>query len=218
MSNRYSLRNIFICSIVLLPFIYLAYNYAALPSIVPTHFGLEGKADGFSNKKTLWLFLSFLSALSIGVYFLIINRSKIDPKKTAKLSVSAFQKIAVGIVIFISALNILIVYASISGGIALNKLLLPATGLFFIYLGNLIHSIKPNYFVGIKTPWALEDPANWRATHHLGGKMWVAGGILITISTLLLPQKAGGIIFSIIASLLVVIPFAYSYLYFKKHK
>jgi uncharacterized membrane protein len=81
-----------------------------------------------------------------------------------------------------------------------------------------MHSIKPNYFVGIRVPWALEDPDNWRTTHQLGGKLWVAGGILITACTLLLPSRTGEIVFMIVTSILVLVPIIYSFLYFKKHQ
>lgn len=38
--------------------------------------------------------------------------------------------------------------------------------------------IKPNYFIGIRTPWALESEAVWNKTHRLGGKVFIAMGIL----------------------------------------
>lgn len=218
MSNRNFLRDILILLIASMPVVYLAYNYDALPQIVPTHFGLDGKADHFGPKKELWLIVILLSAISAGVHFLIKNIHKIDPKKAARLSTSSFQKISVGIVIFLSALNILIVYSSISGSIILTKLIFPFAGLFFIYIGNFMHSIKPNYFVGIRVPWTLENEDNWRATHQFGGKLWFAGGIIITISTLLFPAKTGMVIFMTGVALLAIIPIIYSYLYFKKYK
>ncbi|HXB44896.1 MAG TPA: SdpI family protein [Puia sp.] len=211
-------RNAAIFLIVLVPIGYLAYNYASLPEIVPTHFGIDGKANGFSPKKNLWFVVILLSAISIGVYFLINNISRIDPKKTAKLSAAAFKKISIALVILICASNILIVYSSIHRSLVVNKLLFPFLGLFFIYIGNLMHSIKPNYFVGIRVPWTLENEDNWRATHQFGGKLWFIGGIIITICTLWLPLQPGTIIFICGIALLAIIPVIYSYIYFKNHK
>ncbi|HEY5461714.1 MAG TPA: SdpI family protein [Hanamia sp.] len=218
MNNKYFFRNSLIILIAVLPVIYLAYVYNSLPATVPTHFGLDGKANGYSAKSDLWFWVILINLISIGVYFLIKNLPKIDPKKTAKLSTSAFHKIGFGVVIFMSALSILIIYSGQSDQNNFIKLFYPLMGLFFIYVGNLMHSIKPNYFVGIRVPWALEDPSNWQATHQLGGKLWVAGGLAITILTLLLSQKAAGIVFIIITALLVIIPISYSYLYFQKRK
>jgi uncharacterized membrane protein len=69
--------------------------------------------------------------------------------------------------------------------------MLPLMGLLFSVLGNYMHSIKPNYFVGFRTPWTLENEDNWRKTHQLMARIWVPGGLLITIGTLLLPFMAG---------------------------
>lgn len=218
MSNRYSFRDAFILLVAIVPIAYLAYNYNRLPPFVPTHFGLDGKANGFSNKKDMWFIVILVSAISAGVYFLIKNLSKIDPKKTAKLSAQAFNKISIGIVILFAALNIMIVYSSTHGSIVLNKLLFPFLGLFFVYMGNLMHSIKPNYFVGIRVPWTLENEDNWRATHQFGGKLWFTGGIIITIGTLLFSIETGSIIFICGIALMAIAPIIYSYLYFKNHK
>jgi immunity protein, SdpI family len=217
MLNKFSSKEIFIVLIALIPVIYLVYAYPSLPEIVPTHFNFSGKADGYGNKSTLIFTTSLLIAVALGSYLLIKFLPKIDPKKTAKLSSGAFQKIAVSVVILLSALNMLIIYASVSGSFNMGKLFNPLTGVFFIYIGNLMHNIKPNYFVGIRVPWTLEDADNWRATHQFGSKLWVAGGILI-ICTLLLPAKAAEIAFMSIITLLVLIPICYSFIYFKKHQ
>jgi len=218
MSNKYFFRESLVLLIAIVPLIYLAYNYNSLPQIVPTHFGFDGKPNGYSSKAELCFIIIFLSAISAGSYFFLKNLAKINPKKTAKLSSSAFQKIGFAMAIFISAVSIIIIYSGLSDHFNFSKLFNPLMGFFFIYVGNLMHKIKPNYFVGIRVPWTLEDPNNWRATHQMGGKLWVAGGITITILTLLLPQKTGEIFFAIIIALLAIIPITYSYLYFKNHK
>lgn len=214
-------KNIFFELLVLLiaaiPVVYLACIYNSLPQTIPTHFGFSGKPDSFGNKSSLWITVLIMVVVSIGVYLLVTNLSKIDPKKTAKLSIHAFQKIAIAVVLLLSAVNISIIYATVNGTFN-TKLLFPLLGLFFVYMGNMMHSIKPNYFVGIRLPWTLEDPDNWRATHQLGGKLWFVGGIIITVCTLLLPEKISFIFFISIVAIIVFIPIIYSYLYFKKHK
>ena len=75
---------------------------------------------------------------------------------------------------------------------------------------------KPNYFIGFRLPWTLESEDNWRKTHQLVGKLWVAGGLAITISTLLLPANISFIFFVIIMLTITIIPIVFSYRYFKK--
>lgn len=216
MASKVLPKNILIAVISLIPAGYLSYHYRELPEIVPVHFDLSGNPDRLGNKNMLVLTTMLLCLVSVGVYFLIKFLPKIDPKKTAKIPAGSFEKIGIGLVVFLSALNMIIIYASISGGFHWNRLFIPLVGFFFIYMGNLIHSIKPNYFVGIRVPWTLEDPDNWRATHRFGGKLWVAGGLLIAVGTLLLPAEAGEILFMILTCILVLVPIIYSFLYFKR--
>ncbi|HLY69611.1 MAG TPA: SdpI family protein [Puia sp.] len=207
---------LFVFVIALVPVFYLAAVYDALPQTIPTHFGFSGKPDSFGNKNILWTTASILPFVSIGIYFLLRNIYRIDPKKTAKISPEIFEKIGMAIVLLFAILGISIIYASAHGTFSV-RLLLPIMGLFFVYMGNMMHSIKPNYFVGIRLPWTLEDPANWRATHQLSGKLWFVVGIIITIGTLLLPEKMALIFFFCLTGVLVFIPIVYSYRFFKNH-
>ena len=202
----------------LLPVIYFIKIYNGLPQSVPLHFGLDGKPDRYGNKEEMIWLVVLLSALSIGVYFLIKYLPNIDPKKTARYSAEVFKKIAFALIIFLSGIEFFVINSSVTRELGFDKMLFPFMGLFFAYLGNLMHSIKPNYFVGIRTPWTLEDPDTWRATHQLGGKMWFAGGIIITIATLFLPIEVGFMVFIISVVIIALVPVIYSYIYYKKHK
>lgn len=212
-----SLTNIAAIIIWLVPIFYFLHIYSNLPQTVALHFDINGNPNRYGNKDELIGVQILLSVITITVYFLIHYLPKIDPKKTVSYSAETFKKISFLLVIFLSAIQLITINSSITGRFTLNKFLLPILGLFFAYLGNLMHSIKPNYFFGIRTPWTLEDPETWRATHQLGGKLWFIGGITITIITLILPTKIAFPIFIGIIITMSLIPVIYSYLYFKKH-
>ncbi len=216
--KRSNITNAAAIIVWLLPIIYFIKIYAGLPQAVPLHFGLDGQPDRYGNKEEMIWVVVLLSTVTIGVYFLIKYLPKIDPKKTAGYSADVFNKISFALVIFLSGIEFFVINSSVTGNFGIDKMLFPFMGLFFAYLGNLMHSIKPNYFVGIRTPWTLEDPDTWRATHQLGGKMWFAGGIIITIATLFLSIKVGFIIFIISVVIMALVPVIYSYIYYKKHK
>ena len=203
--------------LIVLPVLYLLRVYPSLPPIIPTHFGIDGKPNGFSEKhQMIWIIL-FMSLLSLGTYLLIKYLPRIDPKKTAALGSGNLQKIAIAVVALLSAIMICMLYASMHGSLSFSKLFNPLMGIFFMVVGNLMYNIKPNYFVGIRIPWTLENENNWRATHHLGGKLWFIGGILITIGTLFLPAQTGEYFFMFCTLILAIVPIVYSFVYFKKH-
>jgi uncharacterized membrane protein len=204
--------------IITIPVIYTASIYSSLPYTIPTHFDINGRPNAFGSKDMIWFTTLLLSILSAFVYLLINNLPKIDPKKTAGQSPELFHKLAVILVVFMCALNLVIIYATQNGSFTITNLMLPLIGLLFLVLGNYMHSIKPNYFVGFRLPWTLENEDNWRKTHQLVGKLWVGGGLVITIATLLLPAKPGFIVFISIAIIITIIPTVYSYRYFKKHQ
>lgn len=201
----------------LLPAAYLLYIFPGLPNTLPVHFGLNGTPDRYGSKNEFLVGPLILMGMSVLVYLLMKFLPAIDPKKYVKYGEPVFQKIGVGIVVLMAAINIGIMMSAMTGTFKADKLVLPAVGLFFAFMGNIMHSIKPNYFAGLRTPWALEDPDNWRATHRLAGKLWFIGGLVITITVLLVPAVAGLIVFASIMAVIVLIPFIYSFMYFKKH-
>jgi len=92
----------------------------------------------------------------------------------------------------------------------------PLIGVLMIYCGYLLVKSKRNWFIGIRTPWTLSNDAVWEKTNTLGGKLFIASGLISFLSFfcpsfaflfLLVP-----IIFSSVFSLV------YSYVIWKKIK
>jgi uncharacterized membrane protein len=204
--------------IIFIPLVYLGVVYNSLPSTVATHFSLNGQPDDYSNKSTFVFLVVFLLVMAVGVYLLLTNLEVIDPKKAVNQSRETMQKMGLAIVVLLSALAVIIIYSAINNSFSLNKVMLPVLGLFFAYLGNLMYNVKPNYFVGIRTPWTLEDEDTWRKTHRLAGKLWFAGGIVITILTLSIQPAYAVITMLLVTGVITIIPVVYSYRYFTSHK
>lgn len=218
MKKTSPLTMVFILFVACLPIFYTWFIYTGLPSQIPLHFDITGRPDRFGDKNRIWFSTLLLSAVSFGIYLLITNLPKIDPKKTAGQSTGLYHKIATALVIFLCAISLIIIYSAKEGSIMLGHLLLPLLGLLYAVLGNYMHSIKPNYFVGFRTPWALENEENWRRTHQLVGKIWVPGGLLLTVLTLLVPPKTGFILFFSLMMVMVIVPFVFSYRLYKKEQ
>jgi uncharacterized membrane protein len=202
----------------LLPAVYLYYVYPTLPQTVPVHYGLNGTVDRYGSKAEFLIGPFVLIGVSLLVYLLLKFLPAIDPKKKIRYGEATFQKLALGLVIFLAALDLGIVYSTVHKGFQMDKVIFPLIGLMFAFLGNLMNSIKPNYFAGIRTPWTLESEDNWRATHRLAGRIWVIGGIALTVLMLFLPPVAGTIFFTSCVLVMAFIPIIYSFIYFKNHE
>ena len=134
----------------LLPLVYLLTFYNRLPDSVPVHFDAEGNPDRYGSRTELWWILALMMGVSALVYLLLKFLPSIDPKRTARYSQHTFRQLAFVILLFITVLTIAILYATQHGGVAIEKFIFPLIGLLFAYLGNIMHSLKPNYFVGIR--------------------------------------------------------------------
>jgi immunity protein, SdpI family len=51
----------------------------------------------------------------------------------------------------------------------------------FVIIGNYLGTMRPNYLVGLRTPWTLESEATWRATRRLGGGLMFFGALLLVV-------------------------------------
>lgn len=91
-------------------------------------------------------------------------------------------------------------------------------GLLFSFIGNYMHTLKPNYFAGLRLPWTLENEDNWRKTHQLAGKLFFAGGLLIAVICLFTPVIVSIIAFFTICTIIVLIPCIYSYRLYKQQQ
>jgi len=115
-----------------------------------------------------------------------------------------------------SVLALFIIYTAKNQSFANPNYILLLCGVLFILLGNYFKTIKANYFIGIRTPWTLENESVWKETHKLGGKIWFAGGLLVILSSLIFDERTNFIIFMTIIAVMVLVPVVYSYLLFKK--
>jgi uncharacterized membrane protein len=202
-----------------IPWIYLAIIWKELPATIPTHFGLSGEPDKFGTRNEILLAPAIFTPVAILMYFMLRNIHRIDPKRkyTAETS-SIMSKIAVVMIIFLAATALFVTYWTLKGKVEGLPILLSGIGLFLAYMGNLMHSIKPNYFAGFRVPWALENEDNWRLTHQLASKIWFVGGLVLAVVALVVPLKV--MIFVFIGTILVmtIIPVMYSYNIYRKMK
>jgi len=199
--------------IVSLPFIYLAYIWKELPKKVPMHWNIKGEIDRFGDKSEL-LLIPIILPLLIYIIFLVVP--KIDPKNKISKMGNKYQHIKILLTTFMSILALFIIYSAKNQSFANPNYIVLLIGILYIILGNYFKTIKANYFIGIRTPWTLENETVWKETHKLGGKMWFSGGIIVVVSSMILDKQLNFTLFMIITGIITIIPIAYSYFKFKK--
>ncbi|RYJ40672.1 putative integral membrane protein [Flavobacterium anhuiense] len=201
--------------IVLIPFVYLATIWKSLPEIVPIHWNSRGEIDGWGNKLTL---IAILFMLPVLTYIVLSFITKIDPKKRMSLMGGKLYQLKFILVLFMSLLALFIIYSTKSQSVSSPSFVFALAGALFMILGNYFKVIRPNYFIGIKTPWTLENQEVWKTTHVFAGKLWFVGGLIIILGSLIFESSVFSKAFLIIVFTIAIVPIAYSYLKYRSLK
>lgn len=167
---------------------------------VPIHWNAAGIIDGFAPK---WLALG----LVVGIYLLFLVLPRLDPGRANYVQFAGPYG-----VIRLAVLAVLVVLIG-SGALGMRAqgLRHMLVGALFLVIGSVLGKIRPNWFVGIRTPWTLSSKRAWVKTHRLGGWLFVAWGLLDLAAGLLLPP-AGQLVLLGGAGVVVAILLVYSYL------
>jgi uncharacterized membrane protein len=172
--------------------------YPRLPERVPVHWNLSGHVDRYGGRLEVVL---LGPVLLVGLWLVMLVLSRIDPRRAARAAstVSTSEPDVAGeadgsywtfihLVLVALALLHAGLLLAVSGLLATpERLGAVAIALFLVLPGNFMGRLRPNWFVGIRTPWTLASDEVWRRTHRLAAVLMVAGGLLLLPLALLLP-------------------------------
>ena len=194
--------------VTLIPIVVGLLLWNKLPEQMPTHWGINGEVDAWSSKGYA---VFFFPALLLGLHWLCLFASTMDPKKEAYT-----QRMLTLVLWICPAISLLIstlMYAKALGyDLRVNVIMPLLMGLLFIIIGNLLPKMRQSYTMGIKLPWTLHNEENWNKTHRFGGKVWVAGGVIIMATAFV------GSFWILLGMLIIMmaLPTVYSYCLYRK--
>ena len=208
MKNQTIRRELLLILLTAIPIAYLLFNWRFLPEQMPIHFDFNGEPNGYGSR-LVFLFLP------LGLYLLMLVLPFIDPKKSNyEIFSDTYFKLRIILSVFIGIIDSVIIY-NVLHGIEKMGLLIPIlVMLIFTLLGNYMGNIRPNYFVGIKVPWTLNNDVVWIRTHKLAGKLWFWGG-LIGIAALFVFKNSTMVLVPILL-IITIVPIVYSYFIYQK--
>lgn len=199
--------------LAILPILVVAVLYNRLPEQMPMHWNLDGTVE-YDSKSLLWILSS------MGLFFTVLFEvvPKIDPKKeNYKKFSKSYDLFILALVIFMDVvLGITLVEGMMPNTIPVGKVVMLLLGALFIILGNILPKVKTNFYIGIRTPWALSDPDVWNRTQRLGGKLLFLLGVVTVISGFLFNQIACYVILMIGVVLMSVIVMVMSYRWYQE--
>jgi uncharacterized membrane protein len=182
--------------------------YPRLPEQIPTHWSVSGEVNGWSNR--LWG--AWMLPLMMAVIWLFMRAiPHIDPRKANYEKFSGmYDALVILILTFMLLMHVVILLSATGTVIRMNRVVMPAVGIFIAIMGVLLPRAHPNWFVGFRTPWTLTSDLSWERTHRVGGALFIALGVLIVASTFIAPERA---IWLLVVAALGVVAFLFIYSY-----
>lgn len=177
---------------------------------VPIHWGVDGEPDGWAGK-TLGLFL--LPAIAAGVAILLAVIPRVEPRRAnLERSAKAYGATWIGVMLLLGGMHVLAISVALGAQMDLTRVVFIGTGMLFIVIGNYLPKVRPNYMMGIRTPWTLTSDLAWTRTHRIGGRLFVIEGIVLVVLGLI-GVSGEAIVVALLGgiALLLVVTFGYSY-------
>ncbi len=197
--KRKVLEELVSVTMAILPILYLVYSWNVIPDNIPLHYNLAWEPDRWGSKDFLIPLSIFPIIVYASLYFILKAKSE---------SYYLVKLISLAIVAFTIIHLIHTITNGSEGKLNYNFLFI---GIITIVMGQLMKSLKANYFIGVRTPWTLGSETVWRDTHYFSSRIFLIAGLAIIILSLFLPVRM--LPYSIIAiiSIIVLVTVGYSY-------
>ncbi len=201
-----------VAGIIVLSFVATFVAYPRLPDRVASHWNVAGRVDGWMEKG-VGVFL--VPLLMVGLAALLWILPLIDPLKRNIVSFRTYyDTFAILVMAFFLVLQLHLLLWNLGTAVSPNRLLPIPFGIMIYYAGVLTRHARPNWFIGVRTPWTLSSEAVWDKTHRVTGVLFRACGVLSVVGFAFEDRWLWFLIVPLVGT--AVFAVAYSYLLYRK--
>ena len=185
-----------------------ALMWPSAPAQIPMHWDFSGQVDRYGGK---FEGLFGLPLLALGIYLAMRYLPRVDPGRAnyARFG-GAYAALRIGILCLMAAVYALVLVSVEKVPIDVSRIVPVLVGALFVLVGTLLGKIRPNWFVGIRTPWTISSKVSWVRTHRLGGWLFIAQGLLFILTGALGFGRFGFVVVGAMLAMIVAL-FVYSY-------
>jgi immunity protein, SdpI family len=164
-------------------FLLAAITWSGAPDRIPTHWGMNGEVNGYAGK---FEGLLVLPLMALGIYLLLLVMPRFDPGRANYAHFAGvYLLFRFGVLVFLG-LVYGIIHLWIRGYRPPVSVLVPIfLGALFLLLGSVMGKIRPNWFIGIRTPWTLSSKLSWSRTHRVAGWVFMLEGVCLIMAGVL---------------------------------
>lgn len=157
-----------------------AWSWSRVPDQIPTHWNLRGEIDGYGSKPVGLLLLPSIVA---GTYLLMLLVPLVDPgRANYRNFAKAYNAFRIVLVLFLGVVYVVGLLAAFGQHVDMTMVMFLALSALFLVIGNFMGKIRPNWFVGVRTPWTLSSKLSWDKTHRLAGWLFGLMGVVFGVT------------------------------------
>lgn len=162
---------------------WMGQNIPADVAELPVHWGASGQPDRFLPREEALQMYWVLPLSALGLAILLAVLPLVDPMKgNIQRSARAYLTGWIGSMALLALVAIGIAMMTVraatgdADGNQFVRWIMAGVGVLFVFLGDAMPKTRPNFFVGVRTPWTLTSDLAWQKTHRLAGWLFVLVG------------------------------------------
>jgi uncharacterized membrane protein len=182
---------------------------------VAIHFGANGAPNGWAHPATAFLLLPAVAAI---IWVLLAAAPALDPRgANLARSETAYGLIWLSVTLLIAAIQGAVIGIAAGAHIPIMPLTVLLIAGLFVIIGNFMGKLRPNNFVGIRTPWTRADDRVWDQTHRMAGFVFVAAGVALAICPFVIRDPTQlTYALAVLSALAVLVPAVWSYVLWRR--
>jgi len=154
--------------------------WPSTPNTIPVHWGVDGTPNGYGSR---FEGLMLLPLTALALYIIMLFLPRIDPRRESYQSFAgAYMMFRAATMVFLAVLYGATLFSIKDRPVNITSVALILVGGLFVVLSRVLGQLRPNWFVGIRTPWTLSSERSWTQTHQAGGKFFLGAGLLFAIA------------------------------------
>lgn len=193
--------------VILGMFVAAAWVWPSAPDSIPVHWGIDGQPNRYGDR---FEGLLLMPVLSVFLYLIMLFLPRLDPDRlNYERFAGPYYTIRAAAIGLLALLYTMVLLAVRGVPVDMSRFVGLAVGAMLFVMGNVLGKVRPNWFVGVRTPWTLSSKRAWTRTNRLEGWVFVIGGIalmaagvirtsyaMITAFCLLMAGTLGAIVYS----------------------
>lgn len=183
---------------------------------IATHWDSNGEADGYMSPIPAFF---FMPAIQIVMLLVFSNLHFIEPRgENLQKSWKAVVAIITAVFALLTAIQF-VIYGTAKEFFSMSpNLVFGMVGVMFMVIGNYFGKLHSTFLIGLRTPWTLSSDAVWRKTHRLGGKLFVGAGLIMLVTSSLIPGNLATSVAVGVIAIAALTPLGYSWVLWLKEK